>query len=41
MDEGKGHPDLRINFITNNKGEIDLISTKPFGDPVTEFIRTK
>jgi hypothetical protein len=41
MDEGKGHPDLRINFITNNKGEIDIISTKPFGDPVTEFIRTK
>lgn len=41
MDEGKGYPDMRISFITNDKGDIDKISTRPFGDPVTEFVRVK
>ncbi|MEJ7692897.1 serine hydrolase [Daejeonella sp.] len=41
MEDGKGYPDMRISFITNDKGEIDKISTRPFGDPVTEFVRVK
>ncbi|MEJ7778024.1 MAG: serine hydrolase [Daejeonella sp.] len=41
MDKGNGHPDMRISFITNAKGDIDRISTRPFGDPVTEFVRGK
>lgn len=41
IDEGKGRPDMRVSFITNDKGEIDKISTRPFGDPVTEFVRVK
>jgi CubicO group peptidase (beta-lactamase class C family) len=32
-------PDFRLNFLTNNKGEIDRISMRPFGDPITEFIK--
>ncbi len=39
--EGKGRPDMRISFITNDKGDIEKISTSPFGDPVTEFVRGK
>lgn len=38
-DEGKGYPDMKIDFITNEKGGIDRISTRPFGDPTTEFIK--
>jgi len=41
IDEGKGFPDMKIHFITNDKGEIERISTRPFGDPATEFIRVK
>lgn len=41
VDEGKGYPDMKINFRTNDKGEIDKISTRPFGDPLTEFVRVK
>jgi hypothetical protein len=41
MDDGRGFPDLRISFLTNDKGEIDRISTRPFGDPLTEFVRVK
>ncbi len=41
VDEGKGRPDMKINFITNDKGEIDRIITRPFGDPTTEFVRVK
>jgi len=41
MDDGKGFPDMRISFLTNDKGEIDRISTRPFGDPLTEFVRVK
>ncbi len=41
MDDGRGFPDMRIGFLTNDKGEIDRISTRPFGDPLTEFIRVK
>lgn len=39
VDEGKGFPDMKVNFLTNDKGEIDRISTRPFGDPVTEFLK--
>jgi len=41
MDDGKGFPDMRISFLTNDKGEIERISTRPFGDPLTEFVRMK
>ena len=41
VDEGKGYPDMKISFMTNDQGEIDRISTRPFGDPVTEFVRRK
>jgi CubicO group peptidase (beta-lactamase class C family) len=41
VDSGKGYPDMKINFLTNDKGDIDKISTRPFGDPVTEFVRVK
>ncbi|HQT22083.1 MAG: hypothetical protein B7X86_03270 [Sphingobacteriales bacterium 17-39-43] len=41
MDDGRGFPDMRISFLTNDKGEIDRISTRPFGDPLTEFVRVK
>lgn len=41
MDEGKGFPDMRISFLTNEKGEIDKIQTRPFGDPSTEFIKVQ
>ncbi|MGB4398376.1 MAG: serine hydrolase [Daejeonella sp.] len=40
VDEGKSFPDMKINFLTNDKGEIDRISTRPFGDPVTEFVKS-
>jgi CubicO group peptidase (beta-lactamase class C family) len=40
-DEGDGFPDLRISFLTNDKGDIDRISTRPFGDPLTEFTKVK
>ena len=39
LDEGKGYPSMKINFLTNDKGDIDRISTRPFGDPVTEFVK--
>jgi CubicO group peptidase (beta-lactamase class C family) len=29
----------RINFLINSKGEIDKITTKPFGDPEAEFLK--
>ncbi|HXI00972.1 MAG TPA: serine hydrolase [Sphingobacteriaceae bacterium] len=41
IEEGNDNPDLRLNFYTNNKGEIDRISTQPFGDPLTEFLRKR
>jgi CubicO group peptidase (beta-lactamase class C family) len=41
VDEGKGYPDMKINFLTNDKGEIERISTRPFGDAVTEFVKRK
>ncbi len=40
-EKGKDVPDFKLNFQINEKGEIDRISTKPFGDPLTEFTRKK
>jgi CubicO group peptidase (beta-lactamase class C family) len=40
-EKGKDIPDFTLNFLINGKGEIDRISTKPFGDPLTEFARKK
>jgi CubicO group peptidase (beta-lactamase class C family) len=36
----KGYPDFRLSFFTNSKGEIDRISMRPFGEPVTEFVKS-
>lgn len=41
MDDGKGFPDMQISFLTNDKGEIETIVTRPFGDPTAEFTRVK
>jgi len=38
-EEHTDQQDFRLSFLTNSKGEIDRISTRPFGDPVTEFVR--
>ena len=37
--EGTDLPPFRLNFLTNNKGEINGISTSLFGDPVEIFIK--
>lgn len=39
-DENSGY-ELRLNFVTDNKGDISKILVRPFGDPETEFTRTK
>ena len=31
--------DFRLSFLTNSKGEIDRISTRPYGDPLAEFVK--
>jgi CubicO group peptidase (beta-lactamase class C family) len=31
--------DFRLNFLMNDKGEIDRFNMQPFGDPVAEFAR--
>jgi CubicO group peptidase (beta-lactamase class C family) len=38
-EETTGKPSFRLNFTTNNKGEINSISMQPFGDPVAEFVK--
>jgi CubicO group peptidase (beta-lactamase class C family) len=38
-EDGNDNPDFRLNFLTNSKGDIDKISTNPFGDPVAEFVK--
>jgi hypothetical protein len=38
-DEQTDLPKFRLNFLTNDKGEIDRFSTRVFGDPVELFIR--
>jgi CubicO group peptidase (beta-lactamase class C family) len=32
-------PSFRLSFLTNNRGQVDKISTSVFGDPVVEFTR--
>ncbi len=32
-------PNFRINFNINSKGEIEKLTTRPFGDPEAEFIK--
>ena len=39
-EEMNGKPDFRLSFLTNNKGEIDRISLRPYGDPETEFVKS-
>ncbi|HEV8080857.1 MAG TPA: serine hydrolase [Chitinophagaceae bacterium] len=38
-EENNDKPDFRLSFLTNSKGDIDRISMRPFGDPVTEFVK--
>lgn len=38
-EEHTDKPDFRLSFLTNTKGDIDRISMRPFGDPLTEFIK--
>lgn len=40
-EKGTDTPDYRLEFRINSKGEIDKISTRPLGDPLTEFIKKK
>jgi CubicO group peptidase (beta-lactamase class C family) len=37
--EDNDAPNFRINFHINSKGEIDKLTTRPFGDPETEFVK--
>jgi CubicO group peptidase (beta-lactamase class C family) len=32
-------PDFRLQFLINNKGDIDRISMRPYGDPQTDFVK--
>jgi CubicO group peptidase (beta-lactamase class C family) len=34
-----GNPDFRLKFLTDNKGEIERIGVRPYGDPLTEFVK--
>lgn len=36
---GTDVPDFRLSFLTNNKGDIDRISTNVFGDNGVEFVK--
>ena len=38
-DDGKGGYSIRLNFLTDNAGNISQIQTRPFGDPETNFTR--
>lgn len=40
-EENNDMPDFRLNFLTNSKGDIDRLTTNPFGDPEAEFERKK
>ena len=32
-------PDFRLQFLINNKGDIDRISMRPYGDPQADFVK--
>jgi CubicO group peptidase (beta-lactamase class C family) len=38
-DKDSDAQDFRLQFMINDKGDIDRISTRPFGDPQTEFVK--
>ena len=38
-EENTDKPDFRLQFLTNDKGDIDRISMNPFGDPLAEFVK--
>jgi CubicO group peptidase (beta-lactamase class C family) len=40
-EENNDKPNFRLNFLTNNKGDIDKMTTNPFGDSVAEFVKKK
>jgi CubicO group peptidase (beta-lactamase class C family) len=40
-EKGTEYPDYTLNFLVNSKGEVDRISIRLMGDPVTEFVKKK
>lgn len=38
-DEGTDKPEFRLNFLTNTLGKIDRFTMRPYGDPLSEFIK--
>jgi CubicO group peptidase (beta-lactamase class C family) len=38
-DKDSDAPDFRLQFMVNDKGDIDRITMRPFGDPQTEFVK--
>ena len=40
-EEHSDTPDFRLHFITGNSGDIESLTTNPFGDPAAEFIKAK
>ena len=40
-EELSGLPNFRLNFLANNKGEIDRFNMRPFGDALAEFVKVK
>ncbi len=39
-EEGTDKPEFRLNFLTNASGKIDRFAMRPFGDQLTEFIKS-
>ena len=39
-EKGTDKPEFRLNFLTNTSGKIDRFAMRPFGDPITEFIKS-
>ena len=40
-EKGTDTPDFILNFLISTKGEVDKISIRPLGDPLTEFVKKK
>jgi CubicO group peptidase (beta-lactamase class C family) len=38
-DIGTDNQDFRLDFLINNKGDIDRIAMSPYGDPKTDFVK--
>ena len=40
-EDNNDKPDFRLNFLTNNKGDVDKFVMNPFGEAVAEFVKKK